>query len=154
MQRHLQQAWAVYYSIGALMLLPSLVAWARQASISSSDWLLLLSDPQDALLAAPVALHCLALAGGGLQAGLGVSERLAGSTELHQRALYCAGLYMFAAALRGRAVAAHGVQCGVACVMLAGRWAAAGWRRVLLLSSMMAGAGVWGAEGGEHEKTS
>jgi hypothetical protein len=150
MQRHLQQAWGVYYGISALMLLPSLVAWARQASNSSR--LLLLSDPRDALLAAPVVLHCLALAQGGLQAGLGIPERLAGSTQLHQRVLYCAGLYMFAASLQGRAVAAHGVQCGAACVMLTGHWVAVGWRQARLLL-LPTDASVLGGEVG-HAKTS
>jgi hypothetical protein len=124
------------YGIGLLMLMPSLVAWLRQ---NPNNWGL--GEPVDVLLAVPVVLHCVGLAKGSLAACTGVPERYAGGTmAVHERGLYWAGLYMFAAALQGRAVAAHGVFCAAACFMLGGHWAA------LCCGRVVAAAQAWWAQ--------
>jgi hypothetical protein len=127
--QQLQHGWLLLYGTGLLMLLPSLLAWLRQSPINLG-----LGEPVDLLLAVPIVLHCLGLARGGLAACTGVPQLHVGggTVAVHKRALYCAGLYMFAAALQGRAVAAHVMLCAAACLMLAGPgqcWPAAGRRR-------------------------
>ncbi len=135
--QQLQHGWLLLYGTGLLMLLPSLLAWLRQ---SPSNWGL--GEPVDVLLAVPIVLHCVGLVRGGLAACTGVQQLHVGggTVAVHERALYCAGLYMFAAALQGRAVAAHGVLCAAACLMLAGHWA------VLACGRAAAAAQAWWAQ--------
>ncbi|KAF8059109.1 BST1 [Scenedesmus sp. PABB004] len=147
---HMVHAWALLYGSAALMLAPSLLAWARTPLGARA-----LSHPADVALAAPLLAHITAMSAGTLDAlggpgagGGGGARR--GAVDLCKLVLRSAAGYMLAAALLGQAVAWLRVVACVACLMLGGRRAAAAWQR--LHGGDDGGGGGGGGEGGGKEK--